>query len=630
MLIRRVRKSEKEILCLLCQSDKRWPVYFTRHQKWVEKAISDVESENRVVFGAFSAKQLEGGKYDSQLIACIFLKLSLFENSIEFKNIVLPSDSIELDNESSVLAKQLISKSVRFCEVRGIDKVEIEIPQKEHGIISIFLELGFKIVALRERFDKGNLVCTLERLVGDFYFGDPFDTIKFSKWLLKSYIPCNIISTKIIEVGNNEWTEISFVGRTTTKAFSEENSIGKIKKLRGQMWVIEDTENIEEDIKNLINLHKQRPPLTLLLSNKFTDDSKVLLAKAGITYFESSEQLTLAGGVNSSLAIPIKQDNITGVVTVLEQDQIIKFSKKESLTYYLLSGLHNGLDFPSDEERILIIYCPDWYKQGGGIVGFCIIKEMQRTSFKRILERKLPDDSSLSKEDISFYQTYSEEEPVAQLGCTRISLIEQQKGIENANWVTNERVREYLKKEIIENGSNSAYLDKESVDNLRAHFIKYGYYQPNEKNTDKSPKKRFKASLSYSSDNRDYVKKIAEILSLKYGKEKIFYDEHFESELNGPGLDLHLSDIYRNQCELIVVLFSKNYSNKMWCGIEWNVIKEIVYQPESKTKVMFFKFGEVEIRDLSPLNGISDIKEREPQEITKLISEKLDKISHLP
>src|SRR5277367_1690243 len=90
-----------------------------------------------------------------------------FENSAELKNIVLRDQGTgsDLAEESRTALTRLIEKAARYCEIRDIGKLEIELPQREHSFIALFLEQKFRIAAVRERYFPGQSVCILEKAI---------------------------------------------------------------------------------------------------------------------------------------------------------------------------------------------------------------------------------------------------------------------------------------------------------------------------------------------------------------------------------------------------------------------------------------------------------------------------------
>ncbi|MBS1771469.1 MAG: hypothetical protein JST82_01325 [Bacteroidetes bacterium] len=465
MLFRRLRNSEQNELKEFCRKSTRWSRYYDRHDLWVDKALKDVSSLDRVVFGAFELDNTEGYEHNHKLVACLFLKLSQFEHSIEFKSLILPTDDIILNKDSIDIAKKLIEKAIRFCEIRNIRKIEIELPQEEHSIISIFLEYNFKIVALRDRYNPLNTVCILERSIGDKYYGDPFDAIKFAYWLLGQYLPCEIMK-EAIETPNGI-VKMPFVANSNSKIFSKENPTGNKKRLRGILWIIESSESPDDDIGYVIKESRKNEGISLLLIDFLTEDQKKELANNKIIFFDKVEAKEIAGGDISSMNIPINNNEIGGVITVLEYEQIIKYSRRETLTYYLFSGLHEGLNLPDNESTILAIYCPNWENNAAGIVGFSEIERINRLKFRDLLNEPIPHDSALSKEDLYFYGTYSFDERVAKLDCNQLHIFSKPLPIRNGEWINSQNVRDYLYNEIICNGINSTYLDNASCYNIK-------------------------------------------------------------------------------------------------------------------------------------------------------------------
>jgi hypothetical protein len=631
---RRIRRSEQNDLINLCKSDKHWKKYFVEHDLWLEKAFKDIESQDRVVIGAFDTIH-DDGNSEKKLVSCLFLKLSPFDNRIEFKNLILQSYDLDQNLSKIEEVKKLIENAIRFCEVRNILKIEIELPQEEHIIISLFLKLGFKAVALRERYSIGNQVCILERSLGDTYYGDPFDMLKLSNWLLRCYMPCEILES---EVSVDNLIEIEFKGKALTNAFSSNNSIGNKKLIRGKMLVSEFQENVAEDIKCVLK-KAQNHQLTILLTNyNLNDNIKLQLHKKGIIYFDKSDVLAISGGRKSALNIYVKPQDIGGIVTVLEQEQIIEYAKKDTLTYYLLSGLHYGIDLPEyDEEEedndppvILAIYCPSWGDKGGGIVGCSIISECERESIKKILLRKIPEDSALSREDLSFYQTYSEDEIIAVTKSPKIYLFEKPISL-NDNIITNSEIKNYLKNELIINSNNSAYLDVTTAQNLINEATLRGYYQEkeiieNEKLKDLPKKKRFKVGLSFPGENRNFIIKIMKVLVKKLGDEAVFYDENFKDELARIDLQPYLGNIYRNECDLIVPFFSKDYEEKSWCQLEWRYIRSILFEKQNTDLIMPFKLDDSNTFGLLRTDGYIYAPDYTAEQCAEFILKRLSKM----
>ncbi len=398
VLIRRVRKSELQKLSELCSKDKRWAKYFTKHDLWLDRAYKDIKSNDRIVIGIFQPL-LEGDFPKQELVGCVFLKRSQLVDSVEFKNLIIPANESDLGYEHMTSTIQLIDKATKFCEVRGIETIEVELPQEETDIISMFLSKGFRITAVRERYSSRNLVCILERKMGNTYQGDPFDSIRLSEWFLKSYLPCQIIPATI----GNTVLNIGFQIIPPINSLSKSKPISEDKYQNGEMWILEDGDSLNEITNELADKsHNKNLRIVLNLSENFSDKIRSELSKDGITCFDKDEVLFIAGGNHSTLSIPIGLNDIGGIVTVLEYDTIIKYSRQDSLTYYLLSGLNAGLclDFDNKYPIIVAIYCPNWKNLGAGIIGYANIYKISRPKFDEILNDQIPDDSALDFEDL--------------------------------------------------------------------------------------------------------------------------------------------------------------------------------------------------------------------------------------
>ena len=465
VLIRRVRKNEIQKLSELCAKDNRWAKYFTKHDIWLERAYKDIKSNDRIVIGIFQP-HMEGDYPKQELVGCIFLKRSQLDDSVEFKNLIIPANESDLAYEQMTATLLLIDKAIKFCEVRGIETLEVEFPQEEHDIISMFLSKGFRITAVRERYSSGNLVCILERKMGNTYQGDPFDTMKLSEWFLKSYLPCQILPTS----GDNTVLNIYFQIVPPINLYSKIKPISENQFQNGEMWVLEDGDSLDEITEELTDSsHNKNFQIILNLTENFKESVKSELELGGITYFDKDEILNIAGGNHSTLNIPIRLNDIGGIITVLEYDTIVKYASQDTLTYYLLSGLNAGicLDFDNKYPVIVAIYCPNWKNQGAGIIGYANIYKVSRPKFEEVLNKQIPEDSALDLEELKFYRTYSENERIATLTCSKIKLFSEPIPITGNKIPIEESIRKYLEKEIIAHGNNSAYLDINTCNQLK-------------------------------------------------------------------------------------------------------------------------------------------------------------------
>jgi len=473
ILFRRIRRSEEQLLHDFCKNNRTAAKYYRSHNEWLKKAVNDIASLERVVFGVFDTFFQEGENPSHELIGCVFLKLSKYQNSIELKNLILP--------ESKRHAHTLIAKAIRFCEIRNIEKIEIEIPQAEHELVSLFLEYNFRLVALRERYNNPTiLVCILERTIGDKFYGDPFNTTKLGLWLLKQFIPCESIAVDY----DNNIEYITFKSKSFSPAFSSANKIGSSKLLKGTLWILEESNEIDDDILFITSRHCSGPYLKLVLSEfPLSRQQKKKLSENGFIHFDRHEIMEIAGGKLSSLNIPFTTSDVGGIVTVLEKEEILRYAMKPSLTYYLFGiarELDRGLATDDDskpsygiehelndfEDEVLAIYCTNWDNKPG-IVGYYVVERSSSMLFHELLKQKTPTDTALSKTDLTFYSTFSEKEPVTVANCKELFIFNTPLQIIDGQWTSTKQVNEYLKNELITNGNNMAYLDYQSCLNLK-------------------------------------------------------------------------------------------------------------------------------------------------------------------
>lgn len=145
--------------------------------------------------------------------------------------------------------------------------------------------------------------------------------------------------------------------------------------------------------------------------------------------------------------------------------------------------------------------------------------------------------------------------------------------------------------------------------------------------TDKSTKDitkiNFSISVSFPGEKRDYVSNVVENLKDKLGKDKVFYDFDYQSQLARPNADTLLQNIYHKQSDLVVIFLCKEYNEKEWCGLEWRSIKDLIKSKQDK-KIMFVKFDPAEIDGLFSIDGYIDALKFSEDEVAKFIIERLE------
>jgi tetratricopeptide (TPR) repeat protein len=135
--------------------------------------------------------------------------------------------------------------------------------------------------------------------------------------------------------------------------------------------------------------------------------------------------------------------------------------------------------------------------------------------------------------------------------------------------------------------------------------------------------KRFKIALSFPGEARDFVQKVALSLCQSCGKERVFYDKHFEAELARPNLDTYLQNIYHDDSELIVIFLCKEYEKKEWCGLEWRAIRDLIKKRKT-SDIMPIRLDSTHISGLFSIDGYIEINDRSPEEIANLILQRYE------
>lgn len=133
---------------------------------------------------------------------------------------------------------------------------------------------------------------------------------------------------------------------------------------------------------------------------------------------------------------------------------------------------------------------------------------------------------------------------------------------------------------------------------------------------------KFKVALSFPGEKRDYVSNVVELIRPELGKDSIFYDSDYQSQLAKPNLDTMLQNIYRNNAELIVVFLCAEYAQKDWCGLEWRAIRDIIKAKESD-RIMFIRFDDANVDGVFSIDGYIDANQYSEVDTSKFILERL-------
>ena len=131
----------------------------------------------------------------------------------------------------------------------------------------------------------------------------------------------------------------------------------------------------------------------------------------------------------------------------------------------------------------------------------------------------------------------------------------------------------------------------------------------------------FDVALSFPGEVRSLVEEVAQELERRLGPNAYFYDNNYVSQLAQPSLDTLLQRLY-SRAKLDVVFLSADYQRKDWCGVEFRIVKDIIFARES-WRVMFVRTDDGEVEGLLRTDGFVDARKFEPAKIAEFICERL-------
>jgi len=132
----------------------------------------------------------------------------------------------------------------------------------------------------------------------------------------------------------------------------------------------------------------------------------------------------------------------------------------------------------------------------------------------------------------------------------------------------------------------------------------------------------FDVGLSFPGEIRNkIIIPVVEKLERLLGKDKVFYDNHYTSQLAVPNLDLLLQSIYQDRTKLIVVFLCADYQKKEWCGLEFRVVRDLIKQRKFQ-RIMFIKTDDGHVEGIFGIDGYVKYEDN-PDDIAGFIVERL-------
>ena len=134
--------------------------------------------------------------------------------------------------------------------------------------------------------------------------------------------------------------------------------------------------------------------------------------------------------------------------------------------------------------------------------------------------------------------------------------------------------------------------------------------------------KRFRVAFSFAGENRVLVEEIAQILATHFGRESILYDKFNEAEFARPDLASHLPKLYKDESDLVVLVFCDDYESKRWCNLEWLAIYSLISDMKYQ-KIMLMRFNRLEPVSLHGHAGFIDLDNKSTVQVASFILKRL-------
>jgi len=131
---------------------------------------------------------------------------------------------------------------------------------------------------------------------------------------------------------------------------------------------------------------------------------------------------------------------------------------------------------------------------------------------------------------------------------------------------------------------------------------------------------KYDVALSFAGEDREYVKKVADILE-KNGV-KVFYDSFETVNLWGKDLGIHFDFVYRNSAKYCILFISKYYKDKLWTSYE---IKSAISRAieSNEEYILPARFDDTDLPGLRPTLGFIDLRKYDLKEFAELILRKI-------
>ncbi len=137
------------------------------------------------------------------------------------------------------------------------------------------------------------------------------------------------------------------------------------------------------------------------------------------------------------------------------------------------------------------------------------------------------------------------------------------------------------------------------------------------------PKREFEVALSFAGEDRVYVERVAD--KLRDIGLKVFYDKYESVTLWGKNLYDHLSAVYSERAQFVVLFISRHYKAKVWTNHERESAQARAFK-ERKEYILPVRFDSTRLPGLLETVGYLDAQHITPDRLAHLIRAKLHPI----
>jgi len=136
----------------------------------------------------------------------------------------------------------------------------------------------------------------------------------------------------------------------------------------------------------------------------------------------------------------------------------------------------------------------------------------------------------------------------------------------------------------------------------------------------------YDVALSFAGEDREYVEKVAEILTEL--NIKVFYDKAEQENLWGKDLYTYLDDIYQNKAKYCVMFISKYYKEKKWTNHERMSSQARAFN-DNEEYILPAKFDDTNIPGIRETLGYIDLRDKKPEDLALIIYKKFNPNFHI-